>query len=134
MRYDDLGVGMRAAFSRRITAEDIAAFATLSGDENPLHMDADYAAGTPLGGRIAHGMLSGALLSRLVGMHLPGRYALYLSQSMDFVRPVRIGDTLEVSGELLSKQDATRTVVLKTEVRAAGELVLRGRAVVKVLE
>lgn len=133
MRYDELGVGTRASFSRRVTAEDIAAFAALSGDHNPLHMDAEYAAATPFGGRIAHGMFCGALLSCLVGMHLPGLYALYVSQSIDFVRPVRIGDELEVSGEVLSKQDATRTVVLKTEMHAAGEIVLRGRAIVKVL-
>lgn len=127
-------MGSRASFVRRVVAADIEAFAELSGDRSPLHLDESYAATTEMGGRVAHGMLIGAFFSQLIGMHLPGRFALHLSQSLDFVLPVRAGDELEISGEVLAKQDATRTIVLRTEARiVGGDIVARGRAVVKVL-
>ena len=132
--YDDIAVGMEASFDRRITEADVRTFAELSGDTNPLHMDEGYAGGTAFGGRIVHGMLTSALLSRLVGMHLPGKHALYVSQTLDFVRPVRPGDTVRVSGTVLSKQDATKALELRTEISLPdGAAVVRGRAIVRVL-
>ncbi len=133
LRYDDIAVGLRASFERRVTEGDIVDFAALSGDRNPLHLDEEYARSTEVGGRIAQGMLLGAILSRLVGMHLPGRHALYLAQSLEFVTPVRPGDDLMVTGEVTAKTDAVRALTVRTEIRRGDHVVARGRALVKVL-
>lgn len=132
--YAEIEVGMRASFDRPISERDIDRFVELTGDRNPLHIDDEYARTTEMGGRIAHGMLVGAFLSHLVGMHLPGKFALYLSQTLDFVGPVRAGDVLTISGEVVAKSAAVRTVMLRTQVRVVdGDVVARGRAIVKVL-
>src|SRR5271170_4522447 len=89
---EDLSVGQSAARTRTVTEADIVAFAAVTGDENPVHMDEAYAAATPFKGRIAHGMLSAGYISAVLGVDLPGPGAIYLSQSLRFRRPVRIGD------------------------------------------
>lgn len=128
-------MGRCASFRRIVTDRDVRAFVDLSGDANPLHVDAAYAAGTSFGRPIVHGMFLASLLSRLVGMHLPGRRCLYMSQSIDFIEPVFAGDELEVIGEVQRKHDATRTLVLRTEIRVLPDRpAVRGKAHVKVLE
>lgn len=133
-RLDQLSVGQSEAVTRTISAEDVAAFARLSGDYNALHVDDEFAARTEFGHRVVHGFLHASLLSTLIGMHLPGRGALYLSQSIDFSAPVFIGDTLEARGTIEKIHRDMRIVDIDTAIRnQRGELVLRGKARAKVL-
>jgi 3-oxoacyl-[acyl-carrier protein] reductase len=126
--------GRTESVSRRITAEDVAAFAALSGDHNALHVDDEFAARTEFRERVAHGFLHASILSQLIGMKLPGRGALYLSQTLDFCHPVFIGDTVEARGTVEAVDRATRILTLRTEIHnQRGERVLDGRAQVKVL-
>lgn len=136
LRFNDLLPGMRAQFSVRLTEEMIQQFADLSGDHNPLHMDETYAQATPFGGRIAHGMLCAGFFSRLVGMHLPGKYALYISQKTLFRKPCRAGMTLLVAGEVTQKTEAARTISIHTRILDAknGECLIDGEATVMLLE
>ncbi len=133
-RLAELYVGYTDSVGRTITAEDVAAFAKLSGDYNALHVDDEFAARTEFSQRVVHGFLHASLLSTLVGMKIPGRGALYLSQSIDFTRPVFIGDTVEARGTVESIDKASRVIGIGTEiVNQRGETVLRGKASVKVL-
>jgi len=123
-------IGEKAAFSRTITEADIIAYAGFSGDFNPLHVDEEYAKTTRFGGRIAHGLLTSGLISNVLGMKLPGPGAIYLSQTLKFTAPVRIGDTITATAEVMAYREDKRIVTLKTEcVNQRGELVLTGEAV-----
>ena len=133
-RLLELEVGQRASLARTITAEDVVDFARLSGDRNALHLDEEFAARTEFGQRVVHGFLHASLLSTLVGTKLPGRGALYVSQSIAFTRPVFIGDTVEASAIVEAIDIETRLVTLRTEIaRSGGETVMRGTATVRVL-
>lgn len=135
LRFDDIRIGAKVSFRRVVVQQDVEQFALLSGDFNPLHMDEHYAAQTQFGRPIVHGLFLGSLFSCLVGMHLPGRRCLYVSQSLDFLQPVYVGDALEITGEVQRKQDALKTVVIQTEIRVLPQrLAVRGKAHVKVLE
>ncbi len=127
---EDLEVGQTAEKRRRVTEADIAAFAGVTGDDNPLHLDEAYAAATPFKGRIAHGMLSAGYISAVLGTELPGPGAIYVSQTLNFRRPVRIGD--EVATEVkVTAIDARRgRVTLATTASVAGKTVVEGEAVV----
>jgi len=92
--FEDLKVGDEASLSNTVTEATINAFAEVSGDKNPVHVDAAYAASTMFKERIAHGMLSAAYISAVFGMKLPGPGAIYISQTMNFKAPVKIGDTV----------------------------------------
>ena len=92
--FEDLSVGQEASLSTTVSEADIVAFAEISGDKNPVHIDAQYAAGTMFKERIAHGMLSAAYISAVFGMKLPGPGAIYISQTLNFKAPVKIGDTV----------------------------------------
>jgi 3-hydroxybutyryl-CoA dehydratase len=92
--FEDLSIGQEASLSNTVTADVIVAFAAVSGDRNPVHVDADYAATTMFKERIAHGMLSAAYISAVFGMQLPGPGAIYISQTLNFKAPVKIGDTV----------------------------------------
>lgn len=91
---EDLSPGMAAVFSKTMTEADLLMFAGVSGDTNPIHLDQDFASRTMFEGRIAHGMLTAALVSTVLGTRLPGPGAVYVSQSIRFLAPVRIGDTV----------------------------------------
>lgn len=133
--YAEIRVGDSAEFEETITHETVDAFAQLSGDHNPLHMDEHFAAQTATGSRIAHGMLGGAFFSRLIGMHLPGTHALYLSQTLAFHKPLRLGRQVRVRGEVTHKSDATCTLTLHTAITdtESGETLTDGVAVVKLM-
>lgn len=134
LALEDIREGDTAAFTRRISNDDVVRFSTLSGDFNPLHTDPDYASTTNYKDPVVHGMFLASLLSRLVGMHLPGRRCLYLSQSIDFVSPVYVGDEVQVTATVLKKQTETRTLLLRTEIHVVPDkLALRGKAHVAVL-
>ena len=91
---EDLEPGMTAAFGKTITDADILMFAGVSGDTNPVHLNEEFAMGTPFQGRIAHGMLTASLISTVLGTKLPGPGCVYLSQNLKFLAPVRAGDTV----------------------------------------
>jgi 3-hydroxybutyryl-CoA dehydratase len=113
----------------------VRAFAALTGDANPVHLDESYAAGTMFGGRIAHGMHVAGLISAVLGMRLPGPGAVYLEQSLRFRRPVRIGDTVTARVEVLDVIPERRRVRLATTCRTQhGDLVVDGEALIMVPE
>ena len=125
-------VGTRATRERTITDDDIVRFAEVSGDRNPVHLDADYAARSPFGQRIAHGFLVGSLISAAIGMDLPGPGSIYLGQTLKFVAPVHIGDTVTVSVEVIKVREDKRLITLRTDcTNQNGALVITGEAVVK---
>ncbi|MCB1705957.1 MAG: MaoC family dehydratase N-terminal domain-containing protein [Halioglobus sp.] len=127
--YDELTIGQTATYSKRIEARDIQLFAALSGDVNPVHLDPAFAAGTPFKECIAHGMLSGAIISAAIAMELPGPGSIYLAQSLRFRLPVKIGDTITVHLEVTEKKDRRNTVTLDCKVlNQADKLVLTGTA------
>jgi phosphate acetyltransferase len=129
VKYDDLVLGQSARLLRTLTLADIQAFAAVSGDVNPAHMDAAYANDTLFHGLIAHGMWGGALISTLLGTQFPGPGTIYLEQVLHFTKPVRIGDTLTVTATVVSKDDATKKVELDCQVvNQRGEHVLHGTA------
>ena len=129
--YDELRVGQSASLSRTLSAADIAAFAAVSGDVNPAHVDPGYADHTLLHGVVAHGMWSAALISQLLGNSLPGPGTIYLAQTLQFLKPVRIGDQLRVSATVTAKNDAKKHVLLDCEIRnQSGDVVLTGVATV----
>ncbi len=135
LSFEEIDVGMERSFRHTVTEQDQDRFATLSGDRSPLHTDEVYASGTSYGRRIVYGMYLGALTSRLIGMHLPGRRSLCLAQSLEFTAPVYIGDEVEVSGEVRQKQESTKTLVLRVTIFAGEDrvLVVRGKAHVRIL-
>jgi 3-hydroxybutyryl-CoA dehydratase len=133
--YREIEVGETASVTKTVTEADIVNFAGIIGDFNPVHLNSEYAKTTMFGERIAHGMLTASFISTLIGTCLPGINALYLSQEVKFVKPVRIGDTITAYGEVLEKQDAKQRVILKTVVtNQKGEVVVDGKAVVMVMK
>ena len=129
---EDLSVGQSAERAHVVTAADITAFAQVSGDANPVHMDEAYAAATPFKGRIAHGMLSAGYISAVLGTRLPGPGAIYVSQSLSFRRPVRIGDAVTAEVKVTAIDAARGRVTFATGCVVAGKTVVEGEAVVVV--
>ncbi len=129
MAYEDLSLGMEAVFAKTVTEADIAAFAGVSGDFNPVHVDEEFAETTMFKGRIAHGMLSAAFISTVLGTKLPGPGCIYLSQSLKFKAPVRIGDTVTARVQVLSLMPEKRRVTLRTTCAVKEQLVVDGEAV-----
>ena len=127
--FDELTVGQSARLLRTLTLADIQAFAAVSGDTNPAHLDAKYANDTLFHGVIAHGMWGGALISALLGTQFPGPGTIYLEQALHFTKPVRIGDTLTVTATVVSKDEANKSVELDCQVlNQKGQRVLHGTA------
>ena len=132
MLYSDLAAGMTAEFSKSVSDADVHAFAAITGDHNPVHLDDAAAERTRFKGRIAHGMLSAGIISAAIAGKLPGPGSVYLSQTLRFTAPVRIGDTVTATitvTELLSKN---RVKLATTCRNQAGEIVLDGEAVILV--
>jgi len=130
----DFKVGDCASITHQITAEDVRRFVELTGDDNPLHVDPDFAEESPMRGVVAHGMLSASFLSTVIGKHLPGPGALWVSQSVDFLAPVRLNDVLDVRAEVTEVHVGRRTLKLVAEIRnQRGKKVLAGECLVKVL-
>jgi 3-hydroxybutyryl-CoA dehydratase len=130
--FEDLSVGMRETYLKTVMSSDVVGFAQLSGDHNPIHLSEHFAARTPFGGRIAHGLYTASLISAVLGMRLPGPGAVYLSQTLVFRAPVRIGDVIEVSVEVAELMDKGSRARLSCEARVDATLVLEGEAMVKV--
>lgn len=128
-KYDDIKIGEKATFRKTITEADIWAFGAICGDFNPIHMDEFFAKGTMFGTRIAHGMLTAALLdSTLTG--IMGQGGIHLSQEVKFLLPVKISDSVEVVSEVVGKvEDKKRLVIKTTMTNQEGKTVLEGKAV-----
>lgn len=129
---DELVVGMTAEKRVTVTEERVGQFAEASDDFNPVHMDEAFASRTAYRGRIAHGLLSASFGSAVVGTILPGAGAIYLGQTLNFHRPVRIGDVAEARVTVASIDQIAARVVLRCEVHVGGELVMDGEATVRV--
>lgn len=128
---DQLNVGDVDRFSKTVTDADIYLFAGVTGDLNPAHIDESYAQGTFFKTRIAHGMLSAGFISAVIGTRLPGPGTIYLQQTLSFLAPVRIGDTVTASVEVVEKIETKKQVRLKTTcVNQDGVNILDGEALV----
>ncbi len=130
--FEDLAVGQEASLSTTVNDSDITAFAEISGDRNPVHIDAEYAATTLFKERIAHGMLSAAYISAVFGMKLPGPGAIYLSQTLAFKAPVKIGDTVVATVRLVELMPEKKRARFETVCSVDGKPVLTGEAVLMV--
>ena len=131
MAITDFAVAQLFEQTRTISESDVLAFAAVSGDFNPVHVDADAAAASPFGERIVHGMLTASLLSALLAREIPG--AIYLSQTLNFLRPVKLGDTVSAHAAITEIDADRRRLTLSTTVRnARGKPVVDGVATVQV--
>ncbi len=125
---EDLSVGMSASYAKTVTDQDIVRFADISGDHNPVHLDEAYAEKTMFKGRIAHGMLSAAFISTVFGTRLPGAGCIYLSQSLKFKAPVKIGETVEATVTVTAIDPEKRRVTFQTVCRVGDKVVVDGEA------
>jgi len=114
--FENILIGEKRKFSEKIDESKLETFARLSGDYNPVHMDEKYAKKTSFKKRICHGMLLASFFSRLVGMYLPGKNALYFSQTLNFQAPCFVGDQITIEGEVIDKSSATKSVTIKTSI------------------
>ena len=113
-KFDEIILGVKTKFTVQINESTINEFARISGDHNPLHIDEQYAAKTQFGKRVCHGMLLASFFSRLVGMYMPGKNALYFSQTLNFQTPCFVGDKVTIEGEVIDKSQSTRIITIKT--------------------
>jgi len=114
--FDEITVGQSASLSRTIGEREVLLFAEASGDVNPIHLDPAYAAGTPFGEPIAHGILSASLISAVIALQLPGPGAIYVGQTLRFLRPVKLGDQLTATVKVLAKREDKKFVTLDCQV------------------
>ncbi len=134
LAYADIKVGDEASFAKTITEADVVNYAGLSGDFNPVHIDAEYAAQSMFKERISHGMLVAGLISAVLGTRLPGPNSIYLGQELKFTAPVKIGDTVTAHASVTEKRDDKQIITLRTWVtNQRGETVIDGSAVTKKL-
>ncbi|ENA36725.1 MULTISPECIES: MaoC family dehydratase [Pseudomonas] len=126
--YEALQVGQKASVIRTIKERDLLLFAEVSGDRNPIHLDAEYAAKSVFREQIAHGMLSGALISAAIACELPGPGSIYLGQTLSFNKPVKLGDTLKVEIEVLEKLPKNRVRLATRVFNQNDEQVVDGEA------
>lgn len=126
-RIDAFHVGQRSSFTKTFTEEDVRRFVEITGDTNPLHVDDAFAANTPFGRRVLHGMLTASILSTMVGMRLPGTGAIYRAQTLRFLKPAFVGDTLTAHFVVRSiDRDRHRLEIDSWIENASGERVIEG--------
>lgn len=130
--FDDLSLGMTETYRKEVKSSDVIGFAEITGDRNPIHLSEHFAAKTPFGSRIAHGLYTAGLISAVIGTRLPGPGAIYLSQTLNFKAPVRIGDIVEASVEVAELNPQGRRARLICRCTVGSTLVLEGEALVKV--
>ena len=130
--FEDLQIGQTASLAKTITEADILLFAAVSTDTNPVHIDADAAKRSQFGERIAHGMLSAGLISAVLGTRLPGPGTIYLSQTLKFLAPARIGATVTATAEIIALDPARRRATMRTVCRVGETVVIEGEALVMV--
>ncbi len=125
---EDLTVGMSRSYAKTVTEADIILFAGVSGDDNPVHINAEYAQETRFGQRIAHGMLSASFISAVLGTRLPGPGAIYIDQQIQFTAPVHIGDTVTATATVVEINTERRRVKLETVCTVKDKVVATGFA------
>ena len=131
--FDEIKIGLEHHFEITINEKLEEDFARISGDFNPLHMDEQYAKKSKFGKRVCHGMLLSSFFSRLVGMYLPGKNALYFSQNLNFIAPCFIGDIVIVKGKVIDKSKSTKMIKIETTIKNnLGKLLVDGIAQVLV--
>ena len=130
--FEDLSIGLTESYEKEVKSSDVVGFAEITGDRNPIHLSEHFAAKTPFGGRIAHGLYTASLISAVIGTRLPGPGAIYMSQTLNFKAPVKIGDVIVASVEVVELVEKGRRVKLICRCRVGSTLVLEGEALVKV--
>ncbi len=125
---DELEVGMSGSYTRTVTEADLVLFAGLSGDNNPVHINEEFASSTFAKGRIAHGLFLGGLISCVIGTRMPGPGAIYLGQDLRFQAPVRIGDTVKAVAAVREVDEERRRATLDTECYVRARTVVSGQA------
>ena len=130
--FEDLSIGLSESYEKEVKSSDVVGFAEITGDRNPIHLSEHFAAKTPFGGRIAHGLYTASLISAVIGTRLPGPGAIYLSQTLNFRSPVKIGDVVNASVEVVELVEKSRRARLACRCRVGKTLVLEGEALVKV--
>jgi 3-hydroxybutyryl-CoA dehydratase len=130
--FEDLHLGMEASITSSVSEGDIIAFAEISGDRNPVHIDAAYAARTMFKERISHGMLTASYISAIFGMDLPGPGCIYISQTLNFRGPVKIGDDVITTVRLVELYPAKRRARFECLCTVSGKPVLEGEAILMV--
>jgi 3-hydroxybutyryl-CoA dehydratase len=130
--FEELSLGQEASLAKTVSEADIVAFADISGDRNPVHLDPDYAATTIFKERIAHGMLSAAHISAVFGMKLPGPGAIYISQTLNFKAPVKIGDTVVTAVKVIELVPEKRRARFECVCSVNDKPVVQGEAVLMV--
>ena len=130
--FEDLEIGMTAAYARTIGPADLVMFAGISGDTNPMHLNEEYAAATMFQGTIAHGFLSSSFISTVIGTRLPGPGCVYISQSLKFKAPVRPGDTVTARATVTELDAGRNRATLRTTCTVGSTVVIDGDAVVLV--
>jgi 3-hydroxybutyryl-CoA dehydratase len=129
---EDLSIGMSASHAKTVTEADVILFAGISGDDNPMHTNEEFASDTLFSGRIVHGMFSAALISAVLGTRLPGPGCIYVMQTLKFKAPVRIGDTVTATATVKEIDADRRRVMLETVCTVKGKMVLDGEALMMV--
>jgi len=133
--YEEIAIGETANISKTITEADVHTFASLIDDNNPVHLDAEYAKTTMFGGQIAHGMHTASFFTTLIATRLPGVKGVYVSQEIKFLRPVRIGETIAAQAVVIGKNDEKHRITLKTTVHNQhGDMVVDGQAIIAVMK
>lgn len=130
--FEDLKVGQKATVSRTITETDLRNFSGVSGDTNPMHLNEEFAKTTPFGGCIVHGMLSASLLSAVIGTKLPGPGCIYMSQTLKFLAPVRVGETVYATVVVKELVAGKNRCILDTKCYVKDTVVIDGEAIIKV--
>lgn len=124
VNFNDIKIGQKTSFVLQLTEEMLEKFAQISGDYNPLHMDTLYAKNSKFGERISHGMLLGIFFSQLVGMHMPGKKCLYLSQTLNFENPCFVPEILTVEGIVKQKSESTKILEILTQIKNKNNILL----------
>ncbi|GAA0778846.1 MaoC family dehydratase [Roseibium denhamense] len=130
--FEDLKVGMSEVLTKHVSSSDVVGFAEVSGDRNPIHLSEHFAARTPFKTRIAHGLYTASLISAVLGTRLPGPGAIYLSQTLNFKAPVKIGDDVIVRVTVEELMERGKRARLSCACEVDGTIVLDGEALVKV--
>ena len=130
--FEELKIGMSATVSRTITETDLRNFSGVSGDTNPMHLNEEFAKKTPFGGCIVHGMLSASLISAVIGTKLPGPGCIYMNQTLKFLAPVRVGDTVYAVCTVKELFPEKKRVLLDTKCYVREAVVIEGEALIKV--
>ena len=133
LKFSDIKIGSKYSFDRTFSFDDTLSFAKLTGDFNPLHVNREYGKKSIFKQNIIHGMLAGSLFSTLLGMYCPGKKCLYLSQEIEFMKPIYPNQKISVNGIVTNKIEALKILCIKTDILADGDVVIKGLAKVKVL-